>query len=344
MIDFFREEDIEKGYSLEEKILAASTAIGGLSTISGLILYFILNPQLGGSLVILGLIVGVLPFGVISFLKNRAVREVEDQFPSFLKDLAESKRGGMTIIQAFESAKESDYGRLNGEIDRIHNELTWGIPFPKVMERFSLRMSESQVIQESLSILLQSFKSGGNITMTLESIAEDSSDLKEVIQEKHAKTRQQIIIMYVIYFLFIGITIGIYIMLDILLGFGEPGGGALSNNPVLGGSGATNFCGGSIIYAEPFCTIAKIFRFVPAEVLQNESMTLASEAAQNLNYGKMAYYKSLLFSMLMIQGMCTGAVAGQIGEGSPSAGIKHALVMLPVAFIAFMYFVGLSGV
>ena len=343
MPDFFKEEEVEKGYSLEQKVLSISVGIGGMLTIFGLVAYFLINPQFGGSLLILGLIIGVLPFGILSFLKNRAIREVEDQFPSFLKDLAESKRGGMTIIQAFESARETDYGRLDGEIERIHNELTWGIPFPKVMERFSKRMSESQVIQESLSILLQSFKSGGNITNTLESIAEDSSDLKEVIQEKHAQTRQQIIIMYVIYFLFIGITIGIYMMLEVLLGFGEPGGGALSNSPLSSGSGSANFCGGSIAYADPFCTIAKIFGFVP-QAVQNGSMTLASEAAQNLNYGKMAYYKSLLFSMLMIQGICTGAVAGQIGEGSPSAGIKHALVMLPIAFIAFMYLVGLAGV
>lgn len=347
MLDFFREDKVQEGYSLEQKILAGSAGIGGLLVIAGIVSYLTVSPQFGGSLVILGIIVGVLPFGVISFLKNRAVREVEDQFPSFLKDLAESKRGGMTIIQAFESAKETDYGRLNSEIERIHNELTWGIPFPRVMERFSRRMSESQVIQESLSILLQSFRSGGDITKTLESIAEDSSDLKEVIQEKQAKTRQQIIIMYIIYFLFIGITIGIYMMLGELLGLGSPGTGVLQNVDFLGGSGGggtTNYCGGQIIYAEPLCTTAKIFGFVPATDPNGTALQLGSEYAQRFKYGQMAYYKSLLFTMLMIQGMCTGAVAGQIGEGSPSAGIKHAMVMLPIAFIAFMYLVGLSGV
>ena len=346
MLDFFREDEVREGYSMEQKITAAAVGIGGLLVIIGIITYLMGGNQLGGSLMILGIIVGVLPFGIISFLKNRAVREVEDQFPSFLKDLAESKRGGMTIIQAFESAKETDYGRLNDEIDRIHNELTWGIPFPKVMERFSRRMSESQVIQESLSILLQSFRSGGNITKTLESIAEDSSDLKEVIQEKQAKTRQQIIIMYIIYFLFIGITIGIYLMLGELLGLGQPGEGVLQNTGFLssGGGGSTNYCSGDIIYAEPLCTTAQIFGFVPSTNPNDTALQLGSEYAQRFKYGQMAYYKSLLFTMLMIQGMCTGAVAGQIGEGSPSAGIKHALVMLPIAFIAFMFIVGTAGV
>lgn len=339
MIDFFREDELQKGWSLEDRIIFGSLGAGGILIILGMALYIIISQRLGGSMLLLGLIVAILPYGVISFLKTRAIKEVEDQFPAFLNDLAESKRGGMTIIQSFESAKETDYGRLNNEIAKIHNELTWGVPFPKVMTRFSKRMSDSAVIQESISILLQSFRSGGNITKTIESIAEDSSQLKDVIQSKNAKIKQQIFIMYIIYFLFVGITVGIYMMLGQLLGLGDPGAGALQNTEFLGNSGGTsNFCNGEIIYAEPLCATAKVFGFVPTNI------SLASETAARFKYGQMAYYKSMLFVMLMVQGLCTGAVAGQIGEGSPSAGVKHAMVMIPIAFIAFMYLVGFAGI
>lgn len=341
MIEFFEEEDpYETGMSTEDKVVFGSMAVGALFVILGMAVYIAISQQIGGSLLILGLIIAVLPYGIISFLKNRAIREVEDQFPAFLKDLAESKRGGMTILQAFESATETDYGRLNSEIEQIHDELTWGIPLPEVMERFSRRMSESEVIQESISILLQSFRSGGNITKTIESIAEDSSQLKETIQKKDSQIKQQILIMYVIYFLFVGITIGIYMMLSQLLGLGTPNSGALQNTEFLGGSGGvTNYCSGDIIYAEPLCSTAKVFGFIP-----NNITTFTSEYSQTFKYGQMAYYKALLFTMLMVQGVATGAVSGQISEGSPSAGIKHALVMIPIAFIAFMYLVGFSGV
>ncbi len=323
--------------STEDKIVFSSIGIGAFLLLAGMMIYIMGSQQTGGSILILGLIVGVLPYGVISFLKNRAIREVEDQFPSFLKDLAESKRGGMTMLQAFESATETDYGRLNAEIERIHEELTWGIPFPEVMKRFSRRMDSSAVIQENISILLQSFKSGGNITKTIESIAEDSAELKETLQKKDSQIKQQILIMYVIYFLFIGITVGVYMMLGELLGLGEPGAGALQNTEFLGGGGPTNFCNGEIIYANPLCSTAQIFGFVPENV-----SSFTTEFATAHKYGQMAYYKSLLFMMLMVQGICTGAVSGQIGEGSPSAGVKHAMVMLPIAFIVFMYTVGLT--
>lgn len=341
-LDFFREEEFQQGYALEDKIVIGSVAAGAAILLLGIITYITFSTQLGSALLLLGLIGGVLPYGIISFLKNRAIRQMEDQFPSFLKDLAESKRGGMTILQAFESARETDYGRLNNEIEKIHNELTWGIPFPEVMERFSKRVEDSSVIQESMSILLQSFKSGGNITKTIESIAEDATDLKETLQKKDSEIKQQVFIMYVIYFLFVGITIGIYSMLGQLLGLGSTDPGALSGVGGVvgdgGGGGQTYYCSGNIMVANPLCETAKLFGFVPNNV------TFGTEYSRTFSYGNMAYYKSLLFAMLMVQGAATGAVAGQISEGSPSAGVKHALIMLPVAFIAYMYAVGLAGV
>ncbi|MFB6193250.1 MAG: type II secretion system F family protein [Candidatus Nanohaloarchaea archaeon] len=345
MLDFFQEDGFQPGYSLNQKIIYGSALVGGLIVLLGVFLFIQGADRIGGISFILGLLIGFVPYGMLSFLRNRAVRQMEDQFPSFLKDLAESKRGGMTIMRAFESAKETDYGRLNSEIEKIHYELTWGIPFPEAMERFSQRMQDSAVIQESTSIIIQSFESGGSITQTIESVGEDATKLKEVLQEKDAKLRQQLVIMYVIYFLFIGITIGIYTMLAQLLGLGSPDPGALAGvQKVLsgegGGGGPTNYCSGSISAAQPFCSTAKIFGFVPANVTDD----LTGQYATKYSFGRMAYYKSLLFTMLMIQGASTAAVAGQVSEGSPSAGIKHALIMLPLAFVSFMILVAPAGV
>lgn len=343
MIDFFKEEDYEPGYSTEDKIVFGSLGLGGVIIILGMFTYGAISVQTGGLVIILGLLISVLPYGIISFLKNRAISEMERQFPAFLKDLAESKRGGMTILRSFESSRDTDYGRLNSEIAKVHNQLSWGIPFPQVMERFSIRMDDSPVIQESLSIILQSYRSGGQITETIESVADNATMLREVIQEKQSALKQQLVIMYVIYFLFIGITVGVYFLMQQLLGLGSTEPGTIENvGQVLGGDsgdgGVTNFCAGNIVYAEPFCGISQIFGFVPSNITD-----LGSPAAEERAFGQMAYYKSVLFAMLMIQGISSAAVAGQISEGSPSAGIKHALIMLPLAFGVYMYLIRPMG-
>jgi len=346
MIDFFRDEEYEPGYTLEDKVVFLSIAMGGILMFTGIFLFSTVSQRIGGFVLIVGILAGVLPYGILSFLKNRAVKKVENQFPEFLSDLAESKRGGMTLVRAFESANENDYGRMNHEISRIYNELSWGIPFPEVMERFSQRMEDSPVIQESVSIIIQSFKSGGDITRTIESVADDAARLKKVIQDKDAKLQQQLFIMYVIFFLFIGITIGIYTMLGELLGLGNAEAGAIEGvGGVIGqeSGGPTNFCNGEVIAAQPFCTTSKIFGFLPDNISSGE-VSLSSDYAEEYAYGRMAYYKALLFIMLIIQGISTAAVAGQIKDGKPSAGLKHALIMLPIAFVAYISYVGGAGI
>ena len=347
MVDFFRNERYEPGYSFEDKVVLGSVGGGGFVALLGMVLMISGSARMGGIVFLSSLVVGILPYGIMSFLKTRAVNQMESEFPEFLKDLAESKRGGMTLLKAFESAMENDYGKLDPQIERIYHELSWGIPFPEVMERFSRRMDESTVIQESVSIIIQSFESGGDITGTIESVADDSARLRNLVENKNAQLQQQLFIMYVIFFLFIGITIGIYTMLAQLLGLGTTEEGAISGiSDIIGGEnsgGPTNFCNGNIGAARPFCTTSRIFGFVPANISSGE-VAMTSEYATSHAYGRVAYYKALLFTMLMIQGVLTALVAGQIKEGSPSAGIKHAIVMLPIAFIAYVSYVGTAGV
>jgi len=363
-MDFFKEQRFEPGRSTEDKIIYGSIASGIIIIVLGMIFYSGVDIQIGGLIMLLGLMVLAFPYGIISFLKNRAVSEMERQFPAFLKDLAESKRGGMTILDSFDSARETDYGYLNNEIKKVHNQLSWGIPFPEVIERFSKRMEDSPVIQESLSIILQSYRSGGQITSTIESVADNATMLKEVIQQKKSTIKQQLFIMYIIYFLFIGITVGVYFLMQQLLGLGSTDSGTIENVAELlgdGEGGVTNFCNGEITYSRPFCGIAQVFGFVPANgeitysrpfcgiaqvfgFVPAEITDLGSPEAEEYAYGQMAYYKSVLFSMLMVQGACSAAVAGQISEGSPSAGVKHALIMLPLAFVIFMLVIRPMGI
>lgn len=343
---FFKEEEYESGYTIEDKVVLTSVGSAGLLITLGIMVFLTFSNQLGGALMLIGILAGVLPYSILSFLRNRAVKKIEDQFPDFLSDLAESQRGGMTLLKSFESAKNNDYGALNPQVERVHNELSWGIPFPEVLQRLSNRLDDSAVIQESLSIILQSFKSGGNITATIESVADDAARLKRVIQDKDAKLQQQLFIMYVIFFLFIGITIGIYLMLAELLGLGTLDDGAIDGiGDVIGDEGSdgpVNFCDGTVLSARPFCATSQIFGFVPENISSGE-VALDSRYAEDWGYGQMAYYKSLLFTMLMIQGIATAAVAGQIKEGTPSAGVKHALIMLPLAFVVYVVYVGGAG-
>jgi flagellar protein FlaJ len=46
---------------------------------------------------------------------------------------------------------------------------------------------------------------------------------------------------------------------------------------------------------------------------------------------------SIMFHMSVIQGIFGGLVAGKMGEGALGAGMKHCLLMIVIAFLAFTF-------
>ena len=52
----------------------------------------------------------------------------------------------------------------------------------------------------------------------------------------------------------------------------------------------------------------------------------------DISQGGTCYYNALFVLMAVVQGIFSGLVAGQIGEGSVSAGVKHSIIMTIAGF------------
>jgi len=52
-----------------------------------------------------------------------------------------------------------------------------------------------------------------------------------------------------------------------------------------------------------------------------------------------ALYKRLFFHALLIQGFFTGIITGKIGEGAAVAGLKHSVIFIVVAFVAYSFLI-----
>ncbi|WP_148413256.1 type II secretion system F family protein [Haloferax sp. KTX1] len=50
-----------------------------------------------------------------------------------------------------------------------------------------------------------------------------------------------------------------------------------------------------------------------------------------------ASYTLLFFHVTAIQGLCSGLIAGQLGEGQVADGVKHAAILLVVTYVTFMF-------
>ncbi len=175
---------------------------------------------------IISLMIMIFPYSIAIYFKVRKAKLMEDFFPQFLRDISEAKKAGMTIPKAIELSAEADYGPLTKEVKQLRNQLSWGVPFPEAMKMLSDRIKYSTYIRRGLAILLEAYFSGGKIADTMEAVSNSTKILKEVEKNRESMLQQQLVIIYLIHFIFIGIIVALYRILIPLLTF--QGGGSTS--------------------------------------------------------------------------------------------------------------------
>jgi len=307
----------------DQKILISSGAVfAGLFVLA---IVFAGNPAVFANLLILGFMVLFIPYFLYKIIEFNKIKKYEEEFPKFLRDLSESQRAGLSISQALKNASHSEYGHLTKEIQKMSNQISWNVSLEKVLDLFGKRIKASKTITRALLVIDQANKSGGNIEETMESLAENIESLKDVQKEKATLLNQQVVMMYAIFFIFLGITIALTEFLIPLLEDQSGTGDVLgflsggSSNPCaecLEGFGNPFGCGScTILYAT-----ADAFDFGDRQ----ETST---------------YYKSLFFMMIIVQGVFNGLIAGQIGSDSMLAGIKHSMIMAISGFFMFVTYI-----
>jgi flagellar protein FlaJ len=265
------------------------------------------------NLIIIAVFVFIVPFFLYKYSKHMWIKGIEEQFPNFVRDLADSTRSGMSLPESIGIASKSNYGKLTNEIQKMHNRLSWGTPFMRVLEIFSQDAKESKVMTEAVRIIKQSYESGGSISATLDAVAKDILMLKEAEAEKTSLVREQVMIMYGLFFIFVGISVMIIFVMVPMMASEE----AMTGLSVTG-FGFSNPCqdSGLIFPCGLFSGICVLF-------------SITSQIT--------CYYVAIFFSIVLIQGIFTGLIAGQLSENSAIAGSKHSLIMVFIAIGIFMF-------
>ncbi len=305
----------KKGYFSDRMHIPPVAAI--IFLLIGIILFHS-DVGLLGNFVLISIIIGVMPFVMVAYLSHERIAAIEEQFPIFLRDLSEAQKAGTNLPEALRMATKADFGKLSKEIKKMNDQLSWGIPLQEVLDRFSGRMKGSEIITRSVRIINEAYGSGGDIAETMESIATDVRIIRETNNDRVSRMTQHITIMYIIYFVFIAIVISLsntlfpMLRMDLGGGFGGVGGiGGFSDPCAVCASSKSIMC----ISCVTFPVVSSMFSF---------------------GTGSISYYRALFFSMIIIQGIFSGLIAGQISSNSPVAGLKHSLILTAAGFGVFM--------
>jgi len=305
----------------KKKVLLVSILISCVLIIIGLI-----SGDRGvlGNVVILSLFLLITPQLIFNYISYKNLKEIELRFPHFLRDLVEATRAGLPFDKAIIFVSHTDYGSLSGEVKKMAYQLSWNINIIKVLKQSQERLKKSKTLTRIIRVLIETYKSGGAIADTLNSLSEALMRLQETEKERKSMLSQYVIAMYVISLMFMGVIVAINkLMVPIFEAMMVPTGGGQTMSFV---ENPCTMCVGRGGFECSPCTIY----FSICSIFGVDNTTIS------------CYYLALFFSMSIMQAIAGGLVAGQIGEGSIIAGTKHSLILLAITFGAFFIFVNLG--
>ncbi|HUW44150.1 MAG TPA: type II secretion system F family protein [Bacillota bacterium] len=267
----------------------------GISLVIIIFSFLIFNTKYFFLVLGIGILIGAAPFVFSIIRETKIATEKEDMFLEFSRNLVESVKTGTPINKSIINVKDKPYGVLSENIKKLANQISLGIPLQQALQVFSKDV-KNRTISRSLTLIGQAEKSGGEISVILESVTEAVSTVEKLKKERKSAISTLVVQGYIIFFVFIVIILVLrFQILPLLIDIAPDLGGAVGGGGI-GGIGGTGMGGGG------------------APLTQEE-------------------ISSSFLYLLLVQGFFSGLVIGKLSEGNIKAGIRHSFILMLVAFL-----------
>ncbi len=137
----------------------------------------------------------LLPYLMVSIAAEKRKNEMEKVLPDALLLISANLKSGLSIEKAFLLSARDEFGPLAEELRATAMEMFGGKPVEEALTDMESRI-KSELFQETLKLLVDGLKSGGNTAKLLDSSAEDIRNSLELSEEINANIR-----MYVMFIL-----------------------------------------------------------------------------------------------------------------------------------------------
>ena len=151
------------------------------------------------------LFVATAPAAIVHSRLSRKKASMEQGINSFLRDLTEVRKTGLSPEKCIESLGHRDYGAFSKELRKISSDISWGIPVKKVITDF-LRRTRSWMTQIAMFLLVETIDVGGGTIAMIESLARFNNLTQEVEKEKRMAVRPYIFMPYLAAILLVATT------------------------------------------------------------------------------------------------------------------------------------------
>ena len=143
----------------------------------------------------IALFVATAPAAIVNSKLSKKKASIEQGINSFLRDLTEVRKTGLSPEKCIENLAHRDYGEFSKELRKISSEISWGVPVRKVIMDFVKRV-RSWMSQIVMFLLVETIDVGGGTIAMIESLARFNNLTQEVEKEKKMAVRPYILMPY----------------------------------------------------------------------------------------------------------------------------------------------------
>ncbi|MCD6371480.1 MAG: type II secretion system F family protein [Candidatus Aenigmarchaeota archaeon] len=165
-------------------------------------------PELLSTIIFVAVSIVILPIVIWKYSEYLKKKQIEENFPAFLRDFVESVRGGLTVPEALKSVSKNDYKALSPYVKKLSSQLEWGIPLDKALMNF-VKSTKSKIIGRVISSVIETHRFGGKLAETFEALSEAALEIERLRLERKMYLQSQMITGYIIFFVFLGVIIGL---------------------------------------------------------------------------------------------------------------------------------------
>jgi len=161
------------------------------------------------------LFITAAPAAILDNRLAKSKNSLEQGVTSFLRDLTEVRKTGLSPEKCIENLSKRDYGAFTKELHKISSEISWGIPLKRVMTDF-LHRTRSWMVQIVMFLLVETIDVGGGTISMIESLANFNNLTDQIEKEKKMSVRPYIMMPYLAAILLVATTT---LMLSFTTGF-----------------------------------------------------------------------------------------------------------------------------
>jgi archaeal flagellar protein FlaJ len=137
----------------------------------------------------------VLVPAIYAIRYSRESGGLEKALPEFIRDVAESRKIGLSPEASIEELSSKGYGRLSKPVKKMGAQLSWGLNLSKVVSTFILSV-HSWLTKVAGSLMLEVVDVGGGTVRSFSEMAEFTRKINDLESEKRSTLRPYLFVIY----------------------------------------------------------------------------------------------------------------------------------------------------